>query len=131
MAKVADSILWATHEAALKSYLKVVDASEDEFLQRWLKSATRAADRYLKNDFVADDGADIELPTDIETGVFELVRLSRETRDRPFGLTSKKVGDLSESYAIGSRIGGGEVTPNAILETVKGWWVAHRRKVWT
>jgi len=125
MAKVADSILWATHEVALKSYLKVVDVSEDEFLQRWLKSATRSADRYLKNAFEDADGNDIELPTDIETGVFEFVRLLRETRDRPFSLTSKKVGDLSETYA------NGEVTPKTIVDAVKSWWVGSRQKVWT
>jgi len=131
MAKVADSILWATHEVALKSYLKVVDASEDVFLQRWLLAAVAAADRFLKNTFEDEDGVDIAIPSEVETGVFEFVRLLRETSERPFGLTNKRVGDLSESYAIESRISGGVVTPRSILDAVKSWWTTDRKKVWT
>lgn len=128
MATVRDTITFAAYGADLKVYLGIDDASEDDVLARWLRTFASICTRYLNNPFVDDDtGADVAIPEEVVDCLFECVRRRREVHSRAFGLTSRKTGDVSEGFAIGSRIAGGEVSDRAIFAANKDG-IAHLRK---
>lgn len=128
MATVSDSLTWAVVEAPLKAYLGVSGSAEDASLQLWLASATDAADRFLNNDFVDDAGSDIPIPDAVRLGVFEWIRLARQTMGAsglPIGavaVASVKTGDLSESYTTVQPGGGSGVSTDRLLDAVKEHW---------
>ena len=44
MASVYDSLAWADHSAALKTYLGITGSAEDDWLERFFEAAKRAAE---------------------------------------------------------------------------------------
>jgi hypothetical protein len=137
----------------VQAHLGASDAGDVAALTRWLATATRQADQYMGHDWtmgaVGDgddetrtpeslqvllgaglaDGADIPLPDDVELGVLEWCRIAWEIMGptaRPYGLTSAKTGDLSEGYAVGSRIRGGNLSTRDITSDVNSFWFPYR-----
>lgn len=127
---VQDVYTWDAFGTTLKSRLDIGDSSEDENLTDWLAIATEAADQFLENPF--DDstrypsGLTIGDPRTILAGIVKFVRIIRELERRPFGLTSAKTDQLSESYAYGTRIRGGDWSPSDIVSLVSGYWWPHK-----
>ena len=150
MATLTATYTWAAFEVELKAWLKITVADYDAKLQGWLAVAVRAGDTYLNHFWVKDDdrtpvfvndiigaavaaGADIPHPDDVAVGLKEWMRIAwqlygdEKGGPRAFGLTSAKTGDLSEGYAVGSRIGGGEVSTEQITANVRPIWRPYRR----
>ena len=127
MALVSTALSWDTVQRELLAYLCVADSDRPPQLRLWYDSALEFCETYLGDPFTDDTGADLAIPVSIKLGLFELVRVMAETLGpdgRPFGLTSAKTGDLSEGYAIGSRI-----TMAALAETAKDHWFRYRDNI--
>lgn len=132
MTTVKDGITWLLYEPELKAYLGVLDATEDVRLELWLDQACASADQYIDVDLalVSDQNPlgvepdfDVRPWSAIKFGVFEWVRIIREGYTRAFGLTSAKTEDLSEVYAVGTRIRGGEITADLATDSVTESWL--------
>lgn len=153
MNTVAASLTWATHEAGLKAYLGIAGDDEDARLQAWLAASAAAADQFIGTD-VTDAELEAaqarpsshdydptapwgprslyagELPGPVVTGCYEWVKAARAVYGRTFGLTGIKTGDLSEQYAVGSRVSGGDAGPADFTKAVSGWWWPYKRFIW-
>jgi len=151
MATLTETYTWDLFGAELKTALGIIVTDYDAKLAGWLAAAVRAGDSYLNHFWIkldgrtpthvdtiigadVDEGGDIPHPADVVMGVTEWVRLAWQVYGgdenggpRPFGLTSVRTGDLSEGYAVGSRMGGGEITPDMIHTAVKPLWRPYRR----
>lgn len=130
MATAAATYTWAAYGTALKAALGISGSSEDTDLQRWLEVATEACDVYLNKDWTDDDGNDITHPTMIWEGIIRAVKYQRDTNNRAFAVTGVKTGKLSEQYAIGTRVKGGDFTIDDIIAAVKGYWRPTGRGNW-
>jgi len=154
MAWLADTYTWAAFETTLKEYLGITVSTYDVRLQQWLSAVLDEADNYIGHPWLNTDtnadfpnsitplwirtrygsgvaaGGDIPPPQSVETGILDTMRMTWEVlagpTARPFGLTSAKTGDLSESYAVGSRIAGGNVSLQDIINTNKTHWRRYR-----
>lgn len=135
MATVSESLTFAVVESALKAYLGVSGTDEDASLRLWLASATDAADRFLNNDFEDDAGADLPIPDAVTLGVFEWIRLARQTMGTsglPIGavaVQSVKTGDLAQTYTTINPNAGGSASLEGLLDAVKQHWRNYRTDI--
>jgi len=97
MALVVDSLTWATNKVAFGLYIGESDP-ELSLYQLPYEATLDAADEYLNNPFVDDDGVDF-MPNAIKLGVYELARRAREMSGNN-GATMEKTGDLQKQYSI-------------------------------
>ena len=153
MAWLADTYTWAAFGAELKTYLGITGSADDVRLEGWLTSAVAAADSYVGHPWLNQEenedypssitplrirtrygvgiaeGGDIPPPDAVRQGLLEWCRMAWEVfgpTPRPFGLTNAKTGDLSESYAVGTRVRGGNVSLQDITDTIKPHWSRYR-----
>jgi hypothetical protein len=77
---LVDRITWGTDESNLREYLGV-DTGEDLQLQLWLEAAVEEADLYLCPDTFqdAETGDDLPIPSKVYLGIYEWVRVLRNT----------------------------------------------------
>lgn len=156
MTTVAESMTWASHAAPLKAYLGVEGDAEDARLEAWLAGAAAAADQFIGTEVTDEEREELEawpywrdgsrrydptapwgskslyageLPGPVATGCYEWVKAARAVYSRTFGLTGVKTGDLSEQYAVGSRVSGGDAGPADFTRAVAGWWWPYKRFV--
>ena len=96
MPYIEDIITFATDGTKVKEYCGVIDLSEDNIMKLWLEAATSACDTYINTE--EDTYTVTTLPAPIRLGVYEYVRIQRDSHSRTPGLSSKTVGPFSESY---------------------------------
>lgn len=119
MAYLVDTWTWADLQADIREYLGVPTGSDLQ-LELFTTAALRAGDQFMNNPFKQDEdgnwidpddlediaGVDVVPPDDVKLGVLEYVksRNQRYATVAPDGtvITSRKTGDLSESYGVPS-----------------------------
>ena len=80
----------------LKPWVSPLTAA-DTVLDLLITAGKEAADAYLSNDFLDDDGVtELAIPEQVRFGVYEWIRLSLMKRTP--GVKSEKAGDLAISY---------------------------------
>lgn len=138
VANVTDSMTWEASEAALKKFLglECADNTDDSRLMLYLAAATDAADTYMNNLFQDDDGVDLLIPSVVQLGVFEYVRLARETVGPDglpvgtLGIASQKTGDLAVGYRSAAIAGSlSPETSDKLLNGVKNFWWSNRTNI--
>ena len=139
MARVYEVIFWAsptTGEDDFKAWAQLPAGpnAADARLESWLNWASVKADQIIDREFKEQLDGDDPGPPPIPTGpdidwinmiqhdgikafVYSVTAVLLEVNGRPFGLTSARTRDISKSYAIGSRIKGGEVKPIDVSRT--------------
>lgn len=90
-------VTWATHEAALRSYVGV-PTGHDANLQLWLEAGAEMGDAFMANPFVDDDGNELDPPINTVVGVFAYVKSSFEWNSREAGMVEKKTAGLTEKF---------------------------------
>ena len=131
MATVYDSLDWATWEAEFRAYVGIPTGSDDR-LERLFESGKRAADHYMNNPFVDDDGVDIPIPGEVIEGVFawsKVILDSSGTTGPASNVKMLKVGDNRVQYGGSSST---DLTPGqrAVAIAAAAGWDYHRKDIW-
>lgn len=82
--------------ATAKARLGVTSSTEDDVIQEIVDMALEAADNYLNNPFVDDDGTELAIPALVRRGVYKLVAAEYNAGDDGVELeaTNVKEGDI-------------------------------------
>lgn len=127
---VRDVYTWATFGSTLKDLLGVTGSEEDDALEMQLAVATVQADQFMGNPFTNTEkypnGLLIGDPLEIQKGIVFYVKTLRELEPRGFGVTSAKTDQLSEVYAVGTRIKGGDWSLDDVTRQVGSYWWPHK-----
>jgi hypothetical protein len=138
VANVTDSMTWEASEAALKKFLglECADTTQDSRLMLYLAAATDAADTYMDNLFQDADGVDLPIPSVVQLGVYEYVRLAGETVGPDglpvgvLGIATQKTGDLAVGYRSAAIAGSlSAETSDRLLNAVKNFWWSNRNNI--
>lgn len=138
MARIKEIMrLYDDFDDELKTYLGFPTGAIPEDVQwsLWFGGTVMQADTFVDRNFkelLEDEcagegtGEDIDWIDEpehagIKVFVFNVIGILQQTLRRPFGMTSVRTRDLSRSFAIGSRIAGGEVTLENVARTQYGW----------
>lgn len=91
----------------LKSYLGITGSSYDTLLTDLFAASKEAADEYLNNDFLDDDGSELDIPRQVKYGCYLWV--GGESRIPGLahiaGVQSVKTGDIQVVYGTQAETG--------------------------
>lgn len=76
-----------------RNYAKVSGTAEDETLEFLLKAAKEAADAYCGNEFLDEDGEELDIPAPIERWILQQV--VRDFMNRSDGIQIESVNQVS------------------------------------
>lgn len=133
MARIADTMTWASYEAAFRAALGVA-TGEDAYLEALLEAAADAADTFIDRDWTDANGDDVDIPKKVIQGVYEwatVVYAARPstTSTQPPGaiLTKVKTNVIEETYAAAP---GAVATTEAQALAVARlfWWGSKKNK---
>lgn len=135
MARIKDVMsTYTDYRDEMKAFLELpvgADPAFDAVAQPLYNHAVARADTYVDREFKEKDpttgertGADIVWVTDpfhegIKLAIWNFVAVAIELKNREFGVTSVRTRDISRSFAIGTRIAGGDVSYEQIWTWAK------------
>ena len=91
----------AVRDAELKPFLGIdaADTSHDVLLDLFIVAAKEAADEFCNNLFEDAEGVELDIPSAVKVGVFQLIAHLFNTRTPGRIVTREKAGDLEVAYA--------------------------------